>query len=154
MFDNSKEPAAPMDSALNTMLYSFLDRKHAENDKNLNYNPEEDYGWLEPNGTYHPVEWGEHSSWAQNYCDEHYPFKEYADMYWKTDANGERHHYVNGDFLVYCLGWVLLDSPYQGVATPKYDPSRRLTNAQREFLYGYYIDRDMKERANKIWNED
>lgn len=115
---------------------------------------DDDYGWLEPDGTYHAVEWGDHSKWAMEYTNNHYPFKDYAHMYWKTDANGKRHHYVCGDFLVYVLGWVLLDNPTQGIATPKYDPARRLTKAQKEFLYDYYIERNLNSRANAIWQED
>lgn len=114
----------------------------------------DDYGWLEPDGTYHPVPWGEHSKWAMDYANEHYPFKDNASMYWKTDANGQRHHYVNGDFLVYVLGWVLLDNPYQGTATPKYDHQRGLSKKQKEFLFDYYIERNMHDRASALYKND
>lgn len=30
----------------------------------------EDYGWLEPDGTFYGVEWGAHQEWAQNYMSE------------------------------------------------------------------------------------
>lgn len=139
------------DSDIDPRLQSFLDRKR--NEKKYDYDPEEDYGWLAPDGTYYPVPWGNHSEWATKYADEHYPFKDNAHMYWKTDANGKRHHYVAGDFLVYILHWVLLDSPHQGIATPKYDPARPLTKAQKEFLYQYYIDRGENKRANAIYAE-
>ncbi len=33
----------------------------------------EDYGWLEPDGTFHGAEWGEHQEWAQNYMNEKLP---------------------------------------------------------------------------------
>lgn len=115
---------------------------------------EDDYGWLEPDGTYHPVEWGNHSEWAGEYAETHYPFRSNADMYWKTDANGIRHHYVGGDFLVYVLGWVLLDNPMQGIASPKYDETRGLSKKQKEFLFDYYIDRGLNERASALYNED
>lgn len=114
----------------------------------------EDYGWLEPDGTYHEVEWGNHSSWAREWADEHYPFSEYHNMYWKTNANGERTHYVNGDFLVHCLGWVLLDSPYQGLAKPQYDPIKGMTKAQKEFMYDYYMERERHQEANALWSDD
>ena len=29
----------------------------------------EDYGWLEPNGKFHAVEWGEHQKWAYEYSN-------------------------------------------------------------------------------------
>lgn len=114
----------------------------------------DDYGWLEPDGTYHPVPWGEHSKWAMDYANEHYPFKDNTSMYWKTDANGQRHHYVNGDFLVYALGWVLLDNPHQGTATPKYDHQRGLSKKQKEFLFDYYIARNMHDRASALYKDD
>lgn len=115
---------------------------------------DDDYGWLEPNGTYHPVEWGNHSEWAGEYAETHYPYRNNTVLYWKTDANGIRHHYVGGDFLVYVLGWVLLDSPMQGIASPKYDETRGLSKKQKEFLFDYYIDRGLNERASALYNED
>lgn len=133
----------------NAALESYLERK--SDTKTYTY---EDYGWLEPDGTYHEVEWGMHSEWARQYLDEHYPFKENAHIYWKTDSNGERHHYVNGDCLVYCLGWVLLDNPMQGIATPKYDTIKGMTKAQKEFLYDYYIERNKHDLANKLYEDD
>ena len=148
-----------LDDHYNTSALLAIDKYNKSNPvdsyiSHMKDSRDDDYGWLEPDGTYHPVEWGHHSDWAREYADKHYPFKDYANMYWKTDAKGERHHYVCGDFLVYVLGWVLLDSPYQGIATPKYDQSRRLTKAQKEFLYDYYIDRNLHDRANEIYKDD
>lgn len=131
------------------MLDEFIARK-----KDVVEHTYEDYGWLEPDGTYHEVEWAHHAEWAMEYAEEHYPFKEYAHMYWKEDAQGERHHYINGDFLVYVLGWVLLDSPGQGIATPKYDPAKGMTKAQKEFLFDYYIERGMNDRASALYNDE
>lgn len=116
-------------------------------------NTDDDYGWLEPDGTYHPVPWGEHSEWARNYADTHYPFRENASMYW-CDINGERRHVVCGDFLIYVLGWCLLDSPYQGTATPKYDTTRGLSKKQKEFLFDYYIERNMHDKASALYQDD
>lgn len=62
---------------------------------------DDDYGWLEPDGTYHPVEWANHFKWAQEYLDEHYPYKDNAHIYWRKDENGKRKHIVGGDCLVY-----------------------------------------------------
>lgn len=115
----------------------------------------EAYGWLEPNGTYHPVEWSDHSSWAANYLDEHYPFIENRDLYWsKPDARGNRSFYVNGDVLVYKLGWVLLDSPMQGQACVTRDESRELTKAQKEFLYDYFKDYGRDKEANDLYSDE
>lgn len=140
------ESIEPMNSALE----SFIAQRHRAETEDTS----EDYGWLEPDGTYHPVEWGDHSSWAQEYLESKYPYKEHADMYWKTDANGNRHHYVNGDCLVYVLGWVLIDNPAQGLGRPTYDTQRGLTKAQKEFLYDYYIKRGRNTEANALYQED
>ncbi|WP_278509938.1 hypothetical protein [Bacteroides nordii] len=29
----------------------------------------EDYGWLEPNGKFHAVKWGDHQEWAYEYLE-------------------------------------------------------------------------------------
>ena len=51
----------------------------------------EDYGWLEPNGTFHGVEWGAHQDWAQNYMNEKFPEEAMAVSYThlasSSDAN-------------------------------------------------------------------
>ena len=128
------------------MLDSFLSR--AKDNKEHTY---ADYGWLEPDGTYHEVDWGEHSKWAAEYCTEHYPHKKYADMYWKDEYKTIPCY--GGDLLVYKLHWVLLDSPSQGLAIPKYDIVTGLTKAQKEFLYDYYIERGRNKEANEIWKD-
>jgi hypothetical protein len=155
LFETSESERNFMECVMNTpvsdtsAIDSYLARKTDKTEYTY-----ADYGWLEPDGTYHEVDWGEHSEWAREYADEHYPFSTHAHMYWKTNANGEREHYVCGDFLVYCLGWVLLDNPMQGIATPKYDMAKGLTKRQKEFLYDYYIERNMHDRANKLYEDD
>lgn len=44
--------------SINPMLQSFLTRMRAGRD--------DDYGWLEPNGTFHAVDFAEHQAWAEN----------------------------------------------------------------------------------------
>lgn len=130
-------------------LDSYLERRKDENEHQY-----EDYGWLEPDGTYHAVDWAHHAEWAKDYLDEHYPFKENPEIYWKTDNDGTRHHYVNGDVLVYCLGWVLLDSPGQGLAYPTYNHEKGLTKAQKEFLFDYYTERNRNKEASALYADD
>lgn len=112
-----------------------------------------DYGWLEPDGTFHEIEWGEHQEWAKRYCDEHYPPEKYSEMYLvEPDENGHQTYYLNGDFLIYRLHWVLLDSPYQGIAKPQH--SGAFTKAQKEFLYDYYRERGQFADADALWKEE
>lgn len=133
--------------AMSGLLSSFMERMHDEN--------EDDYGWLEPDGTFHVVEFGEHQKFAQEYLNEKYPFDKFPDMYWLGDKGSEeRKHIVNGDVLVYKLNWVLLDNPAQGVARVTRDTSKRLTKAQKEFLYDYYTKRNRIREANAIFSED
>lgn len=113
-----------------------------------------EYGWLEPNGTYHEVEWANHATWAGEYLKEHYPMKKYENMYIQTDDDGNTKHYFNGDFLLHCLGWVLLHSPGQGMAYPQYDATKRLTKEQKKFLFDYFTERNRTKEASQLYSDD
>lgn len=95
--------------------------------------------WLEPNGTFHEVELGEHQEWANKYVEENYPDQS-EDIFdaggWLTDR-----------------GWVLLHNPSQGIAFATGSLVRDMTKAQKEFLYDYYTERDCKKEANEVWKE-
>ena len=139
---------------MSDMLSSFLaQRKREEEMEENEEEPVCDYGWLEPNGTWHPVKWGYHSSWAKEYLDEHYPFKDCASLYWHVDDNGVRHHIVNGDVLIYSLGWILLDNPYQGLARVTRNTRKDMTKDQKDFLFTYYLERGRNEEANKLFED-
>lgn len=141
-------------TGMNDMLESYINQRNREMQAiENNEEPECDYGWLEPDGTWHPVEWGNHSRWAADWLEEHMPFKDHPKIYWRIDNNGKRHHITNGDVLVYSLGWILMDSPYQGLAKPTKDPSKDMTKAQKEFLYDYYIERGRHNEANALYEE-
>ena len=60
--------------------------------------------------------------------------------------------YASGDFLVQ-RGWVLLHNPQRGVAQVQCSPTRRLTKAQREFLFGYFTDRTLHDMAKEYLPE-
>lgn len=112
----------------------------------------EDYGWLEPDGTFHGVEWGEHQEWAQNYMNEKFP-KEAMDGDIDLQTKCNVGLIGAGDWLVE-RGWVLLHNPSQGIAFPTKNPVKEYTKAQKVFLYDYYMERDCKKEANAIWQED
>ncbi len=103
---------------------------------------DDDYGWLEPSGVFHPVKWGEHEEWACKQVKLKGWFKE-----WTIHGNGSIYSF--GDFLVYRKGWVLLHNPAQGLARPTTSDTRPMTKAQREFLFDYYTNRDHPELAKK-----
>lgn len=121
-------------SIRNEMLDSYIKRQMMDTD--------DDYGWLEPNGTFHPVEWGKHEDWAdkwmkKNMSEEDYIAQPYTSM--------------SGDYLVE-RGWVLLHNPSLGIAFVTKSNIRELTEAQKDFLYDYYLKRDCEKEADDIYN--
>jgi hypothetical protein len=126
-----------------------------ENNK-TSFNPEENFGWLEPNGTYHPLPWGSHTLWATRYLLQNFPpNKENMHLYKKTE-NDKTVEYRGGDVLIYSMGWVLLHNPDNKKGMPKItaSPSHNLTKEQREFLYMHFQDRGMKTEANDLYKDD
>lgn len=122
------------DEPVSGLLSEFLERQTSDHDSNT------DYGWLEPNGTFHAVPWGEHYAWASDYILEHFIEDDLLDENMFVDP---------GDYLRK-RGWVLLHNPAQGIARTSIHPTKRYTKAQQDFLYGYYIDRNHPELANEI----
>lgn len=116
-----------------------------------------DYGWLEPDGTFHEVEWGDHQEWANDYLDKNLTQEEQFAAMVEINASGmvKSTPEVIGaaDYLVR-RGWVLLHNPQQGIAIPTRDTTREYTKAQKEFLYDYYMERDCTKEANAIWRNE
>ena len=77
--------------------------------------------WLEPDGTFHGVEWGEHQHWADRYVEENFP-EQYEEI---LEA---------GDWLV-DRGWVLLHNPSQGVAFATGNLVRDMTKAPVSYTH-------------------
>ena len=127
---------------MNPLLRSFLDQAEIEREHRDNY------GWLEPNGTFHPVELAEHQGWAHRYITESRP--DWAEDFrsWSKTVPFDG----AGDFLA-SKGWVLLHNPGMGVAFITPEEGVRLTKAQREFLFGYYTDRGLHDKARKYLEE-
>lgn len=134
-----------------SMLDDFLERMADEEDHTT-----EDYGWLEPNGTFHAVEWGDHQEWANDYLDKNLTQEERFAAMVEINASGMVKNSPNvigaADYLVR-RGWVLLHNPQQGIAIPTRDITREYTKAQKEFLYDYYMERNRENEANAIWEE-
>lgn len=108
---------------------------------------DDDYGWLEPDGTYHPVEWSKHQEWASEYLKKKYD----EDDYWELS---EEFLYRNGDVLVYKLGWVLLHNPSQARAFPTFDSTKGMTKHQKEFLFDYYLKRGRNQEAYALYADE
>ena len=144
--DVLKETNQPIESRYgNSLLSDFMKRMMDEEEHTT-----EDYGWLEPNGTFHEVEWGRHQEWATEYVKENFP-EEYKEI--SMQSNTGTGLIGEGDWLVE-KGWVLLHSPSQGIAQPTRNPVKRYTKAQQEFLYDYYQERNREKEANAVYEEE
>lgn len=133
---------------MNSGLESFIKRMTDEKEHTT-----EDYGWLEPNGTFHAVEWCEHQEWAQKYIKENMTEEQWleAGIHYPDQFRSASYN-TFGDWLVE-RGWVLLHNPSQGIAFPTKNPAKEYTKAQKEFLYDYYMERGCEKEANAIWKE-
>lgn len=101
-------------------------------------------GWLDPGGNFYEVGWGNHASWAVTYTMKNYPYSEYKDLY-----NGSKGKMYGGDFLVYVLGWILIDSPNK--KDIHITRGKSLTKAQQKWLYDYYIENSLYDKANALY---
>lgn len=138
----------PDDYGLSDALQSFIDRMTSEKEHST-----EDYGWLEPDGTFHEVEWEEHQNFAEEFIREHMTDEDWiaAGIHQPGQFMSDS-LYTFGDYLIE-RGWVLLHNPSQGIAFPTKKPEKRYTKAQKEFLYDYYMERGREREANEIWKE-
>ena len=138
----------PDDYGLSDALQSFIDRMTSEKEHST-----EDYGWLEPDGTFHEVEWAEHQNFAEEFIREHMTDEDWiaAGIHQPGQFMSDS-LYTFGDYLIE-RGWVLLHNPSQGIAFPTKKPEKRYTKAQKEFLYDYYMERGREIEANEIWEE-
>lgn len=100
---------------------------------------EEEYGWLSPSGEFFVYGWGEHEQGAFEIIDSKYP--------------GELNSRTAGDFLVN-KGWILIDDPSQSCIEVTRNKSKRITKAQREFMFDYFTKLGMYNRAQEFLEED
>ena len=140
-FPNAEEEAVLRETTGEPLLDSYftqqvVEEKHKDN-----------YGWLEPDGTFHPVPWCNHQEFAQDTIWE----RGWWDDFRKWDE--ENYSFLCGDYLTRAKGWVLLHNPGRGVAYVTKDDSKRLTKAQREFLFDYFYSRGMKDKATVYLEE-
>lgn len=124
---------------IDEQLQEYIERK-----TDVEAEKREPYGFITPEGEFHPVEWCEHESFALRYIDEH----GLRDSW----ENNEDYHHLATDYLVYVKGWLLLNNPGQGKPklTSGYKP---MTKAQREALFDYYIKAGREVEANTLYAE-
>lgn len=148
-----RETGQPIESRYGSdMLAGFMERMLDEEKHST-----EDYGWLDPSGTFYEVEWGNHQEWANNYLKEHLSEEEQKVALIEINVSGMAKSGTDiigaADYLVR-RGWVLLHNPSQGIAVPTRNPLKRYTKAQQEFLYDYYMERGKEKEANSVYQED
>lgn len=103
----------------------------------------ESYGWIDPRGQFYPVDWGDHQKWAYGKSVE----LGYIDSEQSVDL------YNGGDVLTE-RGWVLLHNPSRGIPQIQQSQTKRMTKAQKEFLYKYFTDRGLDEQANEVIDDE
>lgn len=99
------------------------------------------YGFVDPYGNFHTVDWSNHEAFAGDYVRGHFGgFTIVVDSGYDTAK----------DFLVLEKGWLLLHNPQRGkpILTSGEKP---MTKAQREFLFDYYTKYGMKNEANALY---
>lgn len=120
-----------------TPVEEFIDRM---------ISPEEDvapYGFISPDGEFHPVEWADHEQFAGDYIRAHDD--------WKSVLENDMH--TGTDYLILVKGWLLLHNPRQGIPFLT-SGNKPMTKAQREALFEYYTKYGMKKEANALYDED
>lgn len=137
------------DYGLSDALQGFIDRMTDEEEHST-----EDYGWLEPDGTFHEVKWADHQDFAEKFIRENMTEEDWiaAGIHQPGQFRSDS-LCTFGDYLIE-RGWVLLHNPSQGIAFPTKKPEKRYTKAQKEFLYDYYMERRREKEANEIWTEE
>lgn len=111
-----------------------------------------EYGFINPQGEYIPVQWCKHGEWANDYLKKNYSTKEW--MHFMNNAKGEINNRTccsSTDALVNQLNWILIDNPHQGKGIIQ--QGKRITKAQKETLYDYLIHFNRVEEANKLYKE-
>lgn len=124
------------DGAEADMLNDYLIQRELEREGH-----KDNYGWLDPMGNFYPVKFADHQSWAWKKAKELGFVK-----------RGELNTGRSGDLLI-DHGWALLHNPGLGVAFVTSSETKPLTKAQKEFLFGYYADRDLWEKAEQYLEE-
>lgn len=125
----------------------FEDKDESNEESNTSESKEEDeeekiqdYGWLSPSGEYVESGFGTHEESAINII---------KDKGWKAeyDALYEKQFMLARDFLVNNKGYALLHNPFVLGPTKVEEPTR-LTKAQKEFLFDYFVNEHEEGRAN------
>ena len=110
---------------------------------------DEPYGFITPDGVFHPVEWGEHTEYAYRYIDNNGLQDDFY-KWWRDETTSV--YESPTDYLVYKHGWLLLHSPGYGL-THLTHSDKEMTKAQRETLFDYYLAYGRENDAMELYND-
>lgn len=109
-----------------------------EEEKEIEY---KEYGWLSPTGEYYEAEFGDHEAKAREIIKNRNWYSDYRE--WEKSSD---ELYLCGDYLSRVKGYALIHDP-SGLRRYLVTHSKPLTKKQKDFLYGFFIDMNMKSRA-------
>lgn len=128
--------------AKTSMLAEYIEQQKSDRD--------DDYGWLSPEGEFHPSEWAHHREWAEDWLKKHCP--DWTERYRKFP--GCPKYPEPEDFMKHVMHWTLIHSPSQGLPRHTLYPGQTLTKKQKEFLIGFYEKRNMHRDSESLLKED
>lgn len=99
-----------------------------EDIKEVESKSKENYGWLAPDGTFYPVEFGNHQAWAAEYLLRLYRDGEISYEQAKREDNGDV-----GDLLI-DMGWILIHNPHGYDFKITRNLAKIVTNKQKDYL--------------------
>lgn len=113
-----------------------------------------EYGYINPQGKYIPVEWCKHSEWATEFLKNKYGNKEFFAMWGQELIDVKKDKRIvndySSDILVNKFNWILIENPHQEKGIVQ--TGERITKAQKETLYDYYIYFNRTQEANELYN--
>ena len=110
------------------------------------------YGWLAPDGKYTRARFGDHEKVALEILDEKDWYQDYCQEE-NMSATCDCGLYLANDYLVNKKGYVLLHNPY-GYGNTLISAPKRLTKAQKEFLYDYFMHEGNTGMANSLYKDE
>lgn len=137
----SKEELKKINSEIGEDLFCINSNKIIEDIKVRRTIRNEDSGFLDPSGTFHSVDYGNHLVAAKDIA-----FEEYHDdaMQYKCDCLSKSIYPQYTDFLI-SKGWCFLHNPDLTVTTV--NTPIRLTNAQTNWLFDFYMRHGLEKKA-------
>lgn len=125
----------------------ILPGRHEESGK---VTKRKEFGWLSPTGVFTESPFGEHEESAEEICRSKGFESEYR--IWSEAGKDTSSRRLHRDFLTEEKGYSLIHNP-AGIGGYIVTHTKNLTKAQKEFLYGYFMDMGDRFKAEQFFNE-